>query len=308
MTAISQSQAQVEKPAQPAATSALSEAQQPQPAQAESAQLTSQSQPGAKGQAIPVIQPPVPVPPGPVPPHKIKPAPPTPIAVKKVELRGDDPWDPQWDVVIEENLPPELLSSAVARDVRPFCPRFNSLSEADKRAYWAYFFQALAGAEAGLRTTADVRHSDPAVAVIDPVTHRTVRQQGLLQLTYEDSQRYGCDFDWEADKHLPARDPGKTILQPENNLLCGIRILKNQLIDLNEPLLTRKSYWSTLRPGTMSYRVFAKQMSNVPEACGARPLHKVLQVSAPVREVFAAPAGGAQSYANASNQGSTDER
>jgi len=170
-------------------------------------------------------------------------------------------------------LPSELLSPRVMRAVHPFCPRFESLNEADKRSYWAYFFQALAGAEAGMKSTSDVRHTEPEVAVVDPITHRITRQEGLLQLTYEDSGRYGCDFDWDNDKQLPEHDPSKTILQPKNNLLCGIKILKNQLIDLDEPLLTPKSYWSTLRPGTVSYRVFARQMTNVPVACAARPAH-----------------------------------
>jgi hypothetical protein len=228
------------------------------------------SQPGARGQLHAAVVPPVPVPPGPVAPTEIKPAPPTPIAVKKVELQGDDPWNPEWDVLIEENLPPELLSRDVDRAVKPFCPRFNSLPEADKRAFWAYFFQALAGAEAGLRPTADVRHTQPAVAIVDPVTHHISRQEGLLQLKYQDSDRYGCDFDWEHDRNLPVHDPDKTILNPGNNLLCGINILRNQLIDLHEPLLTRKSYWATLRPGSAGYRNFVRQMANVPEACGRR--------------------------------------
>lgn len=227
------------------------------------------SQPGAKGASKEETQPAVPVPPGPVPPSEIKPGPPTPIAVQKNELGDEENWDPQWDVIVEESLPVELLSPRVSRAVRPFCPRFSSMSDVDKRSYWAYFFQALAGAEAGLKPTSDVRHTDPEVAVIDKITHRITRQEGLLQLTYEDSDRYRCDFDWDADKDLPVRDPGKTILQPKNNLLCGIKILKNQLIDLKEPLLTPKSYWATLRPGTISYRVFAKQMTNVPAVCGA---------------------------------------
>jgi hypothetical protein len=228
------------------------------------------SQPGAVGQTMPVAQPPVPVPAGPVPPQEIKPAPPTPIAVKKVELGSENTWDPKWDVTIEENLPPELMTPGMAKAVRPFCPRFGQLSQADKRAFWAYLFQALAGAEAGLRPTADVKHPDPTVAVRDKVSRRTVRQQGLLQLTYEDNQRYGCDFDWEKDRKLPAGDPGKSILQPEQNLTCGVRIMKNQLVDLNRPLVSTKSYWGTLHPGTASYRVFAKQMTNLPMACGAK--------------------------------------
>jgi hypothetical protein len=198
----------------------------------------------------------------------IKPAPPTPMAEKKAELGDDETWDPAWDSTVEEALPGDLLSSKVAKDVKLFCPRFNSLSLADKRAFWAYFFQALAGAEAGLRATANVRHTEPEVAVVDTVSHHMVRSEGLLQLTYEDADRYGCEFDWDRDKELPEHDPDKTILQPKNNLLCGVKILTNQLIDKRKPLLTKSSYWSTLRPGYPGYNTFLKQMANTPEACG----------------------------------------
>jgi hypothetical protein len=197
---------------------------------------------------------------------QLEPAPPTPIAEKKDEL-GVPSWDPAWDRTIEQSLPPEMLSNSEARAVKPFCPQFQEMTEADRKVFWAYVFQALAGAEAGLKPTTDVRHTEPEVAVKDSVTNRMVRSEGLLQLTYEDSDRYGCAFDWDKDKQLPEKDPQKTILQPENNLKCGIRIMSNQLIDKHKPLATGSSYWSTLRPGTVSYRVFIKQMTNVPSAC-----------------------------------------
>lgn len=205
-------------------------------------------------------------------PPETKPAPPTPIAIKKVELGDDDPWDPEWDKLIEKSLPPDLLSPRLERQVKPLCPRFKQMSEVDRRAFWAYFFQALAGAEAGLRPTANVRHTDPEVAVIDPVTHHVARQEGLLQLAYVDSERYGCDFDWEKDKDLPEHDPGKTILLPENNLECGIKILDNQLIAKHQPLLSKSSYWETLRPRGPSFAVFVRQLANMPAACGASRL------------------------------------
>ena len=44
----------------------------------------------------------------------IQPIPPTPIDVKKVEL-GGTPWNPQWDQIIENALPPAMLSSQVPR-------------------------------------------------------------------------------------------------------------------------------------------------------------------------------------------------
>lgn len=196
----------------------------------------------------------------------MKPAPATPIAEQKQEL-GEPSWDPQWDVIVEKALSPEMLSARAARGVRSFCPRFASMSNGEKRAFWAYTFQALAGAEAGLKPTTNVRHTEPEVAVEDTITKRTVRQEGLLQLTYMDAKRYGCDFDWEKDKQLAEKDPAKTILTPRNNLLCGVKIMENQILTQRRPLLSQSSYWVTLRPAQPSYLVFAKQMKNVPAAC-----------------------------------------
>jgi len=198
---------------------------------------------------------------------ELKLAPATPIAEKKAELGDDQTWNPQWDIWIETALPAEMLSPQVAKAVKPFCPRFNALSEPDKRAFWAYFFQALAGAEAGLVPTRDVHHTDRVLQVKDDVTHRVIRQEGLLQLTYMDQERYGCDFDWEKDKYLDPHDPDKTILQPRKNLLCGVSIIRNQLIDQHKPLLSSTSYFATLQPGTLSVKVFLRQMANVPAVC-----------------------------------------
>jgi hypothetical protein len=213
--------------------------------------------------------------PAPAPQPALKTAPSTPIAEKKQEL-GEQSWDPQWDVLVEQALSPQMLSPAAARSVRSYCPRFGVMSDVDKRTFWAYTFQALAGAEAGLKPTTDVRHTEPEVAVKDSVSKRTVHQEGLLQLTYMDADRYGCDFDWDHDKALPEKDPSRTILSPRNNLLCGVKIMENQILTQKKPLLSASSYWVTLRPGRPSYLVFAKQMKNVPAACrqGLPPLQE----------------------------------
>jgi hypothetical protein len=210
--------------------------------------------------------------PAPVP--AMKPAPPTPIDTKKAELGGST-WDPEWDKIVELALPQEMLSPQVPHDVRRFCPQFYAMAEDDKRAFWAYFFQALAGAEAGLKPTSQVKHSQPEMMVKDEVSGREGRTSGLLQLTYEDEKRYGCDFDWERDKTLKTNDPERTILQPKNNLECGVKILDKQIIEKHKALLSSSGYWSTLRPGTVSYRVFAKQMTNVPAACRVQSAPKV---------------------------------
>ena len=197
----------------------------------------------------------------------VKPAPPTPLDVKKAELGGTT-WDPEWDAVVEKALPADMLSEQAARCV--YCPRFAEDSEVERREFWAYTFQAIAAAEAGLNPTSDVHHVQAAVNVVDPVTKRPARQEGLMQVKYEDAQRYGCDFDWEKDRTLPVKDPARTILTPEKNLGCGVKIMENQIVTQGKPLVSRTSYWATLQPGTAGYRVFAKQMTNVPAACGLR--------------------------------------
>jgi hypothetical protein len=196
-----------------------------------------------------------------------KPAPPTPIDEKKAELGGTT-WNPQWDQIIEKALPPEMLSSHAPQGVRHFCPRFFGMGETDKRAFWAYFFQALAGAEAGLNPNTSVPPSKGALAKPEKTSEGSMRREGLLQLSYADQKRYGCDFNWQLDRALRHDDPAKTILQPKNNLECGVKILVNQTIRKHKPLLSRSGYWSTLRPDSPSYRVFARQMTNPPAACG----------------------------------------
>lgn len=199
----------------------------------------------------------------------VKLAPPTPFDEKKAEL-GEATWQPEWDAVVEKALPADMLGARAARAVRRYCPRFAEETEAQKREFWAYIFQGMAAAEAGLNPTSDVRHLEAAVDTIDPVTHRPSRQEGLLQLKYEDAERYGCEFDWETDRRLPVKDPERTILRPENNLECGVKIMENQIIAQRKPLVSRTSYWATLQPGTEGFRVFAKQMVNVPASCGLR--------------------------------------
>lgn len=201
---------------------------------------------------------------------KVKLAPPTPLDEKKAELGGTT-WQPQWDVLVERALPRAMLRADVAPRVRSYCPRFAEETRTQRRQFWAYVFQAIAAAEAGLNPTSDVHHLEPAVDVIDPVTHLPSRQEGLLQLKYEDAKRYGCDFDWQRDRKLPVKDPRRTILRPANNLLCGVKIMDNQVVTLHKPLLSPTSYWATLQPGTEGFRIFNKQMVNVPAACRLRP-------------------------------------
>ena len=74
------------------------------------------------------------VPPEPV----LKPAPSTPIAEEKAQLGDEETWQSEWDGIVEKALTPELLSASAGKGVRAILPEIPVMSEADKRAYWAY--------------------------------------------------------------------------------------------------------------------------------------------------------------------------
>ena len=95
-----------------------------------------------------------------------------------------------------------------------------------------------------------------------------MRGEGLLQLCLRGLEALGCNLNSQVDRALKPHDPAKTILQPKNNPECGVKILFNQIIVQHKPLLTRSGYWSPLHPDGPSYGVFAKQMTNLPAACG----------------------------------------
>ncbi|MGC2211464.1 MAG: hypothetical protein WA532_15265 [Candidatus Korobacteraceae bacterium] len=207
-----------------------------------------------------------------------KAAPPTPLDVKKVEL-GEPPWNAQWDQIVEKAVPPAMLSRQVPEEVRRFCPRFYEMSQTNMRAFWAYFFQALAGVEAGLQPDTVAPHG-----IRERKIGMARHSEGLLQLAYEDRERYGCDFSRSRDRGLGADSPERSILRPRNNLECGVKILDNQIIGHHRPLLTRWSYWSPLRPGEPSEIHFLKQMTNPPAACGL-PRESTISKSATTKTV-----------------------
>ncbi len=149
----------------------------------------------------------------------MKPAPPTPIDTKKAEVGGPT-WDPAWDKIVELALPPEMLSREVPQDVRRFCPRFYRWRRRINGRSGRISFRLLR--ERRRDWSRQCRPaSQPEMVVKDEVTGRQGRTSGLLQLTYEDQKRYGCDFDWEHDKTLKVEDPGEDDFAAEEQ--SGVR-------------------------------------------------------------------------------------
>lgn len=133
-------------------------------------------------------------------------------------------------------LGPDLLRGQV-NDVEDFCPGYGSLSLADRKNFWVYLMSSMTEFESGHRPETSYREN-----FVDS-RGQNVISRGLLQLSIESANAYGCGFQKPEDLHDPKR-----------NLSCGIRILNRWV--KNDRRLAGKlenkwqggaRYWSVLR-------------------------------------------------------------
>jgi hypothetical protein len=177
-----------------------------------------------------------------------------PIAPKPAEFH------PDYIAFVKNQLPDSLRNIDVNR-LKPLTdvcgkPGFDP-SKVD--VFFAYLFEAISGPESSHKLT--TRMWEKSLGY-DPVTHRPVWSEGLLQLSYADASPYkgwkpttsyfqavdnegkavgeksanglgyGCDeIDWEADKKKDALDATRTIYNPFVQLSCGMRIFERLLTE-----------------------------------------------------------------------------
>lgn len=155
-----------------------------------------------------------------------------------------------WTQIIYNVIKKEesyLLGQNVADDIEIFCPTYRKLNEQQRLNFWGQFFAALAYHESGWSPVS--RMVEANFTSKDSVTKMPVVSEGLLQLSYQDepSYRIDCGFDWNKDKNLAAKDPKKTILDPQKNLRCGIKIMSIQLKKYRAITMSSNVYWAVLK-------------------------------------------------------------
>jgi hypothetical protein len=183
-------------------------------------------------------------------------------------------WTPEYDRIIEQALPEEMLSvefnPKAKRDIKRVCPMFFKGSRELRTQFWLYLFQSISWHEDEFNPRNSSREKDK---------DRTL-SQGLMQVSYTDapheviyvdarhkkhrkwSEGHGCDFDIVADRKLDRTnrwDATKTIFDPKRNLECGVKIMRDQLFTAKDELFPAKVYyWSTMTHGSHHYpeRVF----------------------------------------------------
>jgi len=154
-----------------------------------------------------------------------------------------NPKNKEWTKITLAAVEKNFNKLDKAEDMEQFCPQYKNLEKDKKIVVWGELISAMAFYESGWRTNVELTEISLGT---DSVTGMVVTSQGLLQLSYGDTQwATWCDFDWEADKKN-VDDP--TILRAKNNLECGIGILANQVNKHKLITLSGKhAYWSVLK-------------------------------------------------------------
>ena len=160
----------------------------------------------------------------------------TPLEAIPFEVQGDyqSVWPSSWSAIVmnamnEQNS--SLLSITILeKDLeRLNCKSFNSFSRKDKLTFWTLFISSMSHFESNFNP--NTRYWESSL---------NVYSEGLLQLSLSDSNYHDfCEFN------------SSTILNPKENLTCGVSILDKQVRGSNsrrEGTLFPSSYfyWSVL--------------------------------------------------------------
>jgi hypothetical protein len=154
-------------------------------------------------------------------------------------------WSKYTFDVINQYLP-ELNQS---EDITRFCGHYKELTTDQQIQVWGEIVAGVAFWESSWNPaeSAEDGGSEP-----DDITHLPMWSEGLMQLSYQDTESNPyCAFDYKSDTKLKHSDLHRSILNPYNNLYCGIRTMAD-LVQVNKRVSQKKGqdgYWSTLNAG-----------------------------------------------------------
>lgn len=130
-----------------------------------------------------------------------------------------------------------LLTSS-PKDILQYCPEYNNLDKGDRSNFWVYVISKLARFESG---------HDPSGSFTEDFKDSKgnyIVSRGLLQLSIESANGYGCNIG----------DPNE-LHDPEENIRCAVRIM-NRWVAERDMVVAEKvganwrgaaRYWSPFR-------------------------------------------------------------
>lgn len=167
-----------------------------------------------------------------------------------------------YSIISNEEI--NLITEKNIADIHEYCSGYKLLNSLEKINFWGQFIAALAFSESSWNPRSQRVESTMGT---DPVTSQQIMSEGLLQLSYQDEKNYriDCGFNWEKDQLLVLNHPGRSILDPFQNLRCGIKIISLRLKKYHSIQVPDKNvYWSVLRRNSKSNALIKKTTQSLP--------------------------------------------
>jgi hypothetical protein len=129
------------------------------------------------------------------------------------------------------------MLTVVPEDIEEFCPAYSRLARQKQVAFWVYLLSSITQFESNFKPETSYQEN------FRDANGNYVISRGLLQLSIESGNGYGCAFRSASDVHDPLQ-----------NLSCGIRIL-NRWVSRDKQIAGKSGsawqggarYWSVLR-------------------------------------------------------------
>ncbi len=131
----------------------------------------------------------------------------------------------------------DQLPKTLPADIKDFCPQYSSLSAGNKTNFWVYLLSSMAQLESNFKPALSYQEA------FKDSKGQYVVSRGLLQISIESGNAYGCGFKNASELH-----------DPYKNLSCGLRIL-NRWVASDKRIAGKSGsswrggarYWSVLR-------------------------------------------------------------
>ncbi len=172
---------------------------------------------------------------------------------------GNAVWLASWTRyathAIERYAPELLLDTEVPKnELEDICPGYFRTGADDRKKFWALFLASIAYPESGFNPRNRFREPPPL----------SKWSEGLLQLSVDDHVSHGkmCNFMISPER----------ILNPFDNIRCGVMILKNQISNRRTLWPNTYYYWSVLttRKSATVRNVFQQNAKRLLPACATR--------------------------------------
>lgn len=152
------------------------------------------------------------------------------------------PYKEQWRAYTDLQVVKYFAQLSSASDITMFCPKFASLAKEKQISAITEIIFGIIKYESDFDPNS--RYQEKTMG-LDDITHLPVYSEGLMQLSYGDTEWASfCEFDWENDKSLALNT--RSIVDPYKNLSCGVHILANQTESKGSFGFKSGNYWAVL--------------------------------------------------------------